>query len=62
MDVGRGSAIKGTISEDQDFEQYVIPHWKPVKDGGDVIIFLGVGDEMGSGILNASEFLDVTVE
>ena len=31
------------------------------KDRGDVIIFLGVGDEMGSCILNALKFLDVTV-
>ena len=52
------------VCEDEDFEQYTKPHWEPVqvtKDGGDVIIFLGVGDEMGSGILNTLDFLDVTV-
>ena len=46
------------VGKDQDFEQYP----KPVnKDRGNVVIFLGVGYEMGSSILNALEFLDVTV-
>ncbi len=52
------------VCEDMDFKQYTVPHWKPVqvsKDGGDVIVFLGVGDETGSGVLNTLKFLDVTV-
>ena len=42
------------VGKDQDIEQYLRPDWKPVqvdKDGGNVVIFLGVGDETGSGIL-----------
>ena len=52
------------VGKDQDFEQYPKPDWKPVqvnKDRGNVVIFLGVGYEMGSSILDALEFLDVAV-
>ena len=44
------------VCEDKDlYEQYMVPHWKPMQvreNGGDMIAFLGVSGEMGSGILD----------
>ncbi len=52
------------IHEGKDFKQCTEPHWKPVQviqNLGDMIIFLAMNGEMGSGILDTLEFVDVTV-
>ena len=51
--------MESTVGQDKHLEKYQLPDWESVElhqDGGEVLMFSGVGNEMGSSILDTLNF------
>ena len=64
LNVRKGGVVEGTVCEDKNFKQYLLPDWEPMEfsqDGGDMLMLPGTGNEAGSRVLDTLKFLKVTV-